>query len=156
MFSGVWRKDRAWQKQVMVGCMWIDLGCQRDAWDHTLDRWTLLTTHRWSRQWWGVTITIVTVKMDLLAEWPISDLFLTDSKTSLGLVELSCICERLFQVNPSAHSYTNMETAQETILPWISQSETWSYYLWDWNLMSLHSMAQSLTSTWKKNGWLQQ
>lgn len=88
MFSGILSKDRAWWKQVMVGCMWIDLGCQRDDWDHTLDRWPLLTSHRRSRQWWGVIIMNLTVKMNLLAEEPISDLVLTDSKNQpwVGLV----------------------------------------------------------------------
>lgn len=119
MFSGILRKDRVWWKQVMVGCMWIDLGCQGDDWDHTLDWWPPLTTHRWSCQWWGVIIMIVTVKIDLLAEWPISDLFLT------GLVLLSVCTKLLFQVDLSSHNYTNMETALETILLWISQSATW-------------------------------
>lgn len=46
MFSGMLKKNRAWWKQFMVGCIWIDLGCQCDDWDHTLDRWPLLTKYR--------------------------------------------------------------------------------------------------------------
>lgn len=46
MFSGILKKNRAWWKQFMVGCSWIDLGCQCDGWDHTLDRWPLLTMYR--------------------------------------------------------------------------------------------------------------
>lgn len=104
MFSGILRKDRVWWKQVMVGCMWIDLGCQGDDWDHTLDWWPPLTTHRWSCQWWGVIIMIVTVKIDLLAEWPISDLFFD----WFGLVV--CMYEASFSGRPfftQLHKYGN-------------------------------------------------
>lgn len=36
-FSGILSKDRARWTRVMVGRALIDLGCQRNDWDHTLD-----------------------------------------------------------------------------------------------------------------------
>lgn len=36
-FSGILSKDRARWTRVMVGRALIDLGCQHNDWDHTLD-----------------------------------------------------------------------------------------------------------------------
>lgn len=115
----VWRvfwgleKRQSVVEAVMVGWIWIELGCHRDEWDHTLASWPEVTTRRWSCQWWGVTIMIVTVRMDLLAETPTLHLFilLTPSTSCYSaVVWLSLYLPRkghLLQIGPGSHINTD-------------------------------------------------